>query len=189
MPPIIVATGIAIINDLPIDLFASLSSIELINSRAIDIIIAQVGIFEMKNDVTAVVIIIARRTVSILPPAFLSKANNIRLVIGVFMIAPAIPKEAIIKNMTGCAKPKTAPSNRSDTLNIGINPIVSSELTAKGIASVTNKTRKNKVMPIVFLPSKVKPYGTGISAVIINIINAEQMPIFFRIFINNLSSL
>jgi len=145
--------------------------------------IAQVGTLDMKKDTIAVAIIIAKSIDSTLLPNRFRNANRIRRVIGTFMIASAIPNDAIMKNTTGCAKPITAPANTGVTWNTEIIPIVNRQVTGAGSASVINKIRKNSAIPITFLPATVNPSGTGASNVNSKTKLATLKPIFWRFLI------
>jgi hypothetical protein len=160
-----VATGTAIINVLPMDFFCAPSSNRFINPKAIDKKIAHVGTLDIKADTNALVIINAKSIDSMLFPDLFKSASSMRLVTGTVVTAAEIPKEAIIKNITGCEKPLTAPAKSGVTPIIAVNPIVRKHVTEGGKASVTNRIRKNNTIPIVFMPSVVKPSGAGIISV------------------------
>jgi hypothetical protein len=101
---------------------------------------------------------------------------------GVAVTAAAIANEAIIKKITGCENPLSAPAKSELTPNIGISPIVKREVIADGNASLISKIRKNNAIAIVFLPACVSPSGIGASSAKNKIEVAKPKPICWRLF-------
>ncbi len=138
---------------------------------------------DIRDDTRAAHTIIANSIVlTFLPKAFIS-FTKIRFERGTAVKPADIPKEANMKNITGCEKPPNEAEKLSVIFSSGINEITIRHVTAGGKTSVINKIKKATVIPIAFTPAAVNPSGTGTKNIPIKTSIETIKPIFFLLSI------